>query len=1158
MKRLSVILIVLLPVALVAGSIDVVLNFSPSDFSFEKANGYDVVSMAGEYHTSEAGKPLLPLVSRSLLIPPDAEVTDIRVVSSDAADMPGEYNIHPAQRPLVISAKSRPAFVSPDAAVYQSSNPYPAQIAGLTQSGCLAGYRIANISLSPLQYIPAAKRLRLNARLVLRITYTEGVHQVFPQTASQRSLFGQEVAALIVNEDRLSMWAPPLAPPLDGQTVDMIVITNRTLASSFQTFADWKTKKGYKTLILGTDTIYARYPGADNQTKIRNCITDYWQNHGLKFVLLGGDAGIIPVRTCHLTVESMTSDIPADMYYGDLQYSWNSDHNSYYGEMTDSVDLYHDVYVGRVPADNATDVATFIKKDTMFEKHPDPSYLKSLILPSEMLFDPYHGRVANNLIAGTFPTGWKIARLEDPSSSATPESLRLGYELGHICCHGNYDLFGSILDISQVPSITCGNKTSIINSIACLTGEFDDQECIAEELVNFSGGACVADLCNSREGYGYPPAVGPSELIDLEYYRQLNDRGCCELGAMNSRSKDYYHGLSMNQEVWRWCIYELTLFGDPSLPVWTEAPASMNVSYAGSVPAAPQTMRVSVAQSGSPLADAQVCLMMGSSVYAVGRTNSLGWVDLFISPAATGTMNVTVTARNCSPFEGACSVVSGSNQPAIVLQSVLINDQGNHNGKLDPGETATLLVCLKNSGSASASSLNGLLRTTSPYITLTDSSDGYGSVAAGDTSAGAGYQVTVSSGTPAGADVELYVHAASTEGSWEPFFELTVGVKPDRKLWADHDTGNCILSVTSFGSIGTIAPYNEGSGFKYPRTVSNGSLYAGSFMVGTDSGYIVDRFYGHPSSTINTDWRILDTLHRVIPPEAGAQEYRATYDDGLHSRAKRLTVQQWSASNKQAGYDDFVVLQFDLWNSGAGAIGGLYAGIMTDFDVYNVQSNAVKSDTVRRMTYMYDPAGSGEPYVGIRLLYPLAFANLSAIKNSQYVTPSAMMSEAVKDSLLRGRIRVRNSTSTTNWSEVVSAGPFNIPVNWYQRVAFAFVGGSTENELKYNSDSAQAWYLGNTGKAEPARTADLRTRFLSVEPSMARDFVRISYAVEGFEPITIGIYDLSGKLVAGLYRGTPGRSGTITWRPGSLQNGIYFVKLDAASGSETAKVIIER
>ena len=49
------------------------------------------------------------------------------------------------------------------------------------------------------------------------------------------------------------------------------------------------------------------------------------------------------------------------------------------------------VFIGRAPIDNATNVATFFAKDTMYEKHQDTTRLKSALYGSTMLFDPYHG-----------------------------------------------------------------------------------------------------------------------------------------------------------------------------------------------------------------------------------------------------------------------------------------------------------------------------------------------------------------------------------------------------------------------------------------------------------------------------------------------------------------------------------------------------------------------------------------------------------------------------------------------------------------------------------------------------------------------------------------------------------------------------------------------
>ena len=60
--------------------------------------------------------------------------------------------------------------------------------------------------------------------------------------------------------------------------------------------------------------------------------------------------------------------------------------------------------------------------------------------------------------------------------------------------------------------------------------------------------------------------------------------------------------------------------------------------------------------------------------------------------------------------------------------------------------------------------------------------------------------------------------------------------------------------MTSVGSIGTLGPYRPGSGMKYPRDAAYGSLYFTSMAAGNGPGYIVDRWYGQPSSTFDTDW----------------------------------------------------------------------------------------------------------------------------------------------------------------------------------------------------------------------------------------------------------------------------------------------------------------
>ena len=1209
MLRIVRILAFVLPGVLAAatGTLTQTFEYNQGDFVFGKANGYDVISLVGAnggqslgvaqgpakgqspfapgYSTTEPGYPNLPLAVYNVVIPPDAEVTGVEVVSVSTEALSGVFSIHPSQRPQVLTEGTRPrsdarnasrmcpqsnmAFVPPDVKAYASSQAYPAELVNFTRSGVMGGYRIASFRVAPLRYYPAEKRLELVPRIEVAVRYERSRHEVLRLDKSQVDLMGQNVRALVANPEQAARWAPATrrttgasVAGLTGDSVtDMIVITNSARAANFQPFANWKTRRGIKTEVVKTESIYSNYTGRDNPEKIRNCVKDYWQNHGLKWVLIGGDDGIVPVRTCRLTVEGLTEDIASDMYYADLQYSWDSNNNDLFGEMEDSVDLFYDVFIGRTPIDNAGNVATFFAKDTMFEKHQDTTRLKRVLYGSTMLFDPYHGKVINHIIANTFPSGWTHAHLEDPADGVYADSMSRGFQLAHVAAHGNPYTFSVMWD-NEVAGLTNGfTKLNFVNSMACDAGWFDDDECLAEALVKASNGGCIACMLNSRYGFGYPPALGPSELLDLQFYRYFVQGYATQFGSIGTLSKDYYRSLAMDQEVWRWCVFELNLFGDPTLHVWSEKPRTLTVTKPDSVPTGIQVVRVTVKNGNTPVKGALVCLSKGTETYARAWTNSQGWVDLLVAPTTTGNLDLSVSAQNFYPYDGLVPVRGSSNRPALVFAGLRIDDS---NGRLDPGETVDLYVSVKNEGAVAATGTNAVLRTFCPYLTGVDSTSSCGTIAAGATVEGDRFRVTASDTTPSGTMAEMIARCTAVQGSWEPFFETRIGdLPPVRKLWADHDNNDMILSVTSLGSIGTLGPYNEGSGLKYPRNAPNGAIYFTSLACGNGPDYVVDRWYGHPSSTWQTDWRAVDTLHAVIPPLTGGQEYEAVIDDGTHATPKGLTVTQWSASAPDPGYRDFVVLTYRVDNLGSVPLNGVYAGIFSDFDINNTTTNDVYTDTLRRFTYMA-LADSFDYSAGIKLLSPLSAANLSAIDNNVYVNPSTMMTEAVKDSFLRGAISLPNSNGSRNWSCVVSAGPFDLEVSGRTFVAFAFVGGNTEQELLEHADSAQSWFDRSVAVNGPANAGDIMQVALQASPSPVRDRAQLRFALPQAGRALVEVLDVGGRVVKVLARGEFTRGvHTLAWDGRDeagrrVASGIYVYRLATAAGTAIRKSVVLR
>lgn len=130
------------------------------DFKITTDQTYKVVTSAqtGNF-TTQVGAPRLPVYTRSFVLPSGSTVTNINISNQGQVLLDGNADIYPAQPPQ--DWVSEPAFVSPDLAVYNSANPYPANTVVKTGDGSAQGYHIVTLDICPFKYIPNQKKLYL-------------------------------------------------------------------------------------------------------------------------------------------------------------------------------------------------------------------------------------------------------------------------------------------------------------------------------------------------------------------------------------------------------------------------------------------------------------------------------------------------------------------------------------------------------------------------------------------------------------------------------------------------------------------------------------------------------------------------------------------------------------------------------------------------------------------------------------------------------------------------------------------------------------------------------------------------------------------------------------------------------------------------------------
>lgn len=718
---------------------------------------YSKVEYGNNIYTDRIGYPSIPSVIKSYAIPIDAY--DVRLGSSIAAKsyFPGQYVLYPVHPPKTDYLSDWAKAVIPDPTIYQSQEQYPKINAEILSDERVMGGRIIKVAYYPLIYIPAKRQL-FKQTISVSLTYntssscyfsTPNISENRKQTALKflRSLVENPEVLLQEPTNKMRVNSIPESKDLLFNEIipDYIIITTNELKESFQKLANWKTQKGVPTVIRTIEEINQEYFGADLIDKIAFYIDDIgkrWNNNAL-YILLGGDAEIVPTRKVKSVSSSCTELVATDAAYTDRATQYHADSKIFRSKNTE-----RSAFLGRIPVKTIEQADMFIEKIISYEKAKldiDYSYVNNTLMTSAYMepnnTDGYMAEMDSFRVKNlpSYAKYWYLfEHFNCPENDHEKETYdtRYGMELSkenfistlsygspqgfpHFILHkdhSNTQVFGiasqnkgTNLESKDIVALPASPYYNIIVTNSCVVANFSS-DCVAEDFLNKN---TIAFFGDTDIGYRDEYPVFNTFLSTLypkgqKHIPQQFSTGYAHLQMLMNGINTTYH--------------RFHLLGDPEMPIWTDTPKDLRISVSPQRITATQS-EITVQIHNLPKEEeALVCLTdMLDSYYTTMICDTMPHI-FHVIPRKSQRFSITVTAHNYRPFT-ATIPVSTSNDNLLSINKI-----SNFDGIAYSGQKMDLNIDIRNRGTSKAENVKATLSSNSPYIEFLNETVDYGTI----------------------------------------------------------------------------------------------------------------------------------------------------------------------------------------------------------------------------------------------------------------------------------------------------------------------------------------------------------------------------------------------------------------------------------------------
>ncbi len=704
-----------------------ILNYSISELNVESIineNGsFYRVSIPGHLPSATPGKPELPVLSRLISIPEGSEykvkISKVRSSRINPSGKKIEGILFPVQESEIKEVqRKKPEFLF-DKTVYAVRGIISSDTVKIESLGTVRNKKLANLFVYPVRYNPHSNVLEVITSMKIEITfsYTENIESkaLFPES----TLFNESLDKGVLNYN-----PEDVIPGYSDQPVKMVIITDTAFRKHLEPFFRWKTQKGYKLNVLYKGTGLA----GNSYTQLKDTLTKIYRASSEsdpppEYLLIIGDVTKVP-------------------YYG---YGTTGNvTDMYYGEFDGNGDYIPEMYIGRLPVADTTELKSVIKKIIQYEKFEfaDTNKFYSRVIATAGYEAIYANQMNGQVKYAVSNYLTKINKIDEyhfyyPKSYTARDSilklLKKGVSFINYTGHGEVAGWLHLnIKVPDIPAFENKNMYPFVISNACRTAQFNTASSFGNKMVVTGEKGAIGFIGCSNDTYwdeDFYWAVGPgTPSADPTYLTtglgaydrlfhthgepasdwyftmgQVNYAGNLAVSASTSTWKKYY-----------WETYNLV--GDPSVIPILGIPGTFNISLPDTLPNGIKSLSLNI----EPFA--YVAVSHFDTLWDASYSSATGSVVLDMPGLSNDSCMIVITGQNKVPVIKTIRF-SDVKKEFINLTSTSINDsEGNGNGRADNGETFYLNLKVSNLGLTDASNLYAKISSTSDWITINSDS----------------------------------------------------------------------------------------------------------------------------------------------------------------------------------------------------------------------------------------------------------------------------------------------------------------------------------------------------------------------------------------------------------------------------------------------------